>query len=113
MNRFTQKRNTSHILRRVAAAAVVFICAAFLLIRGASSMSDTASTSQLESLRQAIVRSAVHCYAMEGAYPESIDYLKEHYGISWDEKKYVVDYEITGSNLMPGVFVFEIGKGAE
>lgn len=43
---------------------------------------------------------------MEGSYPESLDYLKEHYGITYDPEKYIVDYEIIGSNLMPDVKVF-------
>ena len=37
---------------------------------------------------------------------ESLDYLKEHYGITYDPEKYIVDYEIIGSNLMPDVKVF-------
>lgn len=115
MNRFTQKRNSSHIFRRMAAAVIVFFFAVFLLLFGSSYVRSTADTSHLDSLRQAILRSAVHCYAMEGAYPESLDYIREHYGIDWDRTKYVVDYEITGANLMPDVSVFEIksreGKG--
>ena len=60
----------------------------------------------MENLQQAIRRSAVHCYAVEGSYPESLNYLKEHYGITYDPEKYIVDYEIIGSNLMPDVKVF-------
>lgn len=115
MNRFTQKKNSSPMLRQGAAAVIVFLCAVFLLLSGSASLRDTADDSRLDSLRQAILRSAVHCYAMEGAYPESLDYIREHYGIQWDQTKYVVDYEITGANLMPDVSVFEIksreGKG--
>jgi hypothetical protein len=48
---------------------------------------------------------------MEGAYPESLDYIKEHYGISWDESKYLVDYEVTGANLMPDVTIFSLKSG--
>ncbi len=36
-----------------------------------------------ESLKNAVVQSAVHCYSVEGAYPDSLDYLKKHYGITW------------------------------
>lgn len=112
MNRFTQKRKSSHMLRRMVLTVIVFFCAVVLLLFGSSSVRDTADASQLDSLRQAILRSAVHCYAMEGTYPESLDYIKEHYGIDWDSTKYVVDYEITGANLRPDVSVFKI-KGRE
>lgn len=110
MNRFTQKKTSSPILRQTITAVITFFCALSLLLFGSSSLRDTAGSSQLDSLRQAILRSAVHCYAMEGAYPESLDYIREHYGIDWDKTKYVVDYEITGANLMPDVTVFEIGS---
>ena len=33
-------------------------------------------------------------------------YLKEHYGITYDPDKYLVSYEIIGSNLMPDVKVY-------
>lgn len=111
-NRFSHQKNSSHLLRRILSSVAVFFCAAFLLLKGSSAVSQTASDSQAESLQLAILRSAVHCYAMEGAYPESLDYLREHYGIDWDESRYVVDYEIIGSNLRPQVTVIPIGKGA-
>lgn len=108
MNRFSQKKYSSHLLRRVVTTAAGACCAVVLLIYGTSSIRQSADASQMDSLRQAILRSAVHCYAMEGRYPESLDYIKSHYGISWDSRKYMVDYEITGANLMPDVIVFSI-----
>lgn len=58
-----------------------------------------------ENIENAIVQASVHCYAVEGMYPESLDYLKEHYGISYDEKKYVVKYEVIAQNLRPQIHV--------
>ncbi len=110
MNRFTQKKTSSHLLRRFITTAVVFCCIAAGLLFGSSKVQETADDSQIESLRLAIVRSAVHCYAMEGAYPESLDYIREYYGVSWDPNRYLVDYEIMGSNLMPDVTVFPLNK---
>lgn len=108
MNRYAQKKNSSHLLRRVLTTAAGLSFAIFLLLYGVSSIQRTADASQMDSLRRAILRSAVHCYAMEGRYPESLDYIQTHYGIRWDPIKYVVDYEITGANLMPDVIVFSI-----
>jgi hypothetical protein len=111
MNRFTQKRTVSHIIPKLLLSLTVFVLAIAALWQGTAAIGTTANDSQIDSLRQAVLRSAVHCYAMEGAYPESLDYLKEHYGIDWDTSKYIVDYEVTGSNLMPDVSVFAIGNG--
>ena len=41
----------------------------------------------------------------EGAYPESLSYLKKHYGITWNEKKYKVSYEVIAKNIRPEVQV--------
>ena len=38
---------------------------------------------------------------------EHLDYLKEHYGLTYDETRYIVNYEVMGSNLMPDVTVLE------
>lgn len=58
-----------------------------------------------ESLQNAVIQSAVHCYSVEGAYPESLAYLKKHYGITWNEKKYKVSYEVIVKNIRPEVQV--------
>lgn len=105
MNRFISSKKHSGMFRQLLSAVVLFLCCLLLFLHGVSALSSTADETYTASLRQAILRSAVHCYAMEGRYPESIDYLKEHYGISWDETRYLVDYEIIASNLRPDVTV--------
>ena len=87
MNRF-QKKNTFSPGRLILLVSIMLFLLIFLLFyRGVSSISRTASDQQTENLRLAIQRSAVHCYAVEGVYPESLDYLKEHYGITYDPDK--------------------------
>ena len=44
----------------------------------------------------------------KGAYPDSLDYLKKHYGITWDESKYKVTYEIIAKNIRPEVKVIPL-----
>lgn len=108
MNRFSQKNASSHLLRRLIASIAGICLSVAVLLWGVAAVRTSSDNSQIDSLRQAILRSAVHCYAMKGRYPESLDYIKEHYGISWDSGKYLVDYEITGANLMPDVTIFPI-----
>ena len=43
------------------------------------------------------------------AYPESYEYLKEHYGAMVDEENYAVFYEVFASNIMPDITVIQIG----
>lgn len=103
MKRFYYEKQ--HINLKFAGSIALFLaifCAFFL---GISNVSDETASNQTESLNRAIHRSIAHCYASEGHYPESLDYLKEHYGISYDLEIYFVDYQIFGENLFPDVTI--------
>ena len=49
------------------------------------------------------------CYAQEGFYPATLEYLVEHYGVRLDER-YLVRYKAFASNLRPEVSVYRIGS---
>ena len=57
-------------------------------------------------LSDAIIRSAVQCYAIEGFYPPDIEYLENNYGLLVDHNKYFVSYSVFASNIVPEVEVF-------
>lgn len=63
------------------------------------------------AIRDAVLRSAAECYAVEGAYPGSLGYLETHYGLSVNHRDYVVTYEVFASNLPPDVQVLVRGEG--
>lgn len=63
-------------------------------------------TERFQVLSDAIKHSAVQCYAIEGFYPPSIEYLEQNYGLVVDHDKYVVSYSIFASNIMPDVEVY-------
>lgn len=81
-----------------AAGFCLLLC---LFCAGVDRTEQAAGAARTEQLEQAVRRDAVHCYTVEGRYPDSLDYLKEHYGLSYDESVYRVDYEIFASNLAP------------
>lgn len=58
-----------------------------------------------DAVREAILRSAVQCYALEGAYPEDLIYLRDHYGIQLNTRAYFYHYEYLGANIRPNVEV--------
>ncbi len=58
-----------------------------------------------QQLETALRRAAVACYATEGIYPPTLDYLVEHYGVQIDRNRYSVFYEIFAENLMPQITV--------
>ena len=62
----------------------------------------------LQLTEQAVRRCAVQCYAIEGRYPPSIEYLEEHYGVMINRKKYNVFYDGFASNVMPDITVVPV-----
>lgn len=91
-----------------------FFSVLFFLIIIAAAMKISSFTNgkysqeKLTSVENAVKRAAVSCYAVEGIYPPDISYLKQHYGLAVDEKKYSVFYTIYGSNMMPDIDVLPI-----
>ena len=93
-----------------ALSAALLICVAAIFLILLSSFGQTTLERQQESLTDAIHRDIVQCYALEGVYPPSLEYLQEHYGLTWDPETFFVDYEPIGSNLYPDVTVMIRGK---
>ncbi|MGI6095160.1 MAG: hypothetical protein ACOYBL_06975 [Lachnospiraceae bacterium] len=87
----------------------VFLLIFFLFVQGISSFSESTKKRQKESLENAIMRNVTYCYTVEGSYPESLDYLKENYGLTYDEDLFFVDYHIDGSNIFPDITIIERG----
>lgn len=56
--------------------------------------------------KEAIQKAALECYSIEGAYPESLDYLVENYGLYIQEDMYRIRYHYIGSNIMPDTDVY-------
>lgn len=85
---------------------LVLIPAALLF--AARGLGGRAGQESLAMTEQSIRRAAVQCYALEGYYPSSLDYLKERYGVSVDHTHYFVDYRYVASNLMPDITVLPL-----
>ena len=79
---------------------VVFVVAA-------DQVGSAQSTQEKAILTNALNRSITECYALEGAYPSSLSYLEEHYGLTYDSEHYYIDYQYIGSNLRPTVVIIE------
>lgn len=80
-----------------------------MLLFFATSLNNLSSGRKSESqsqLEQAVRRACVACYAAEGAYPPSLDYLQTHYGVQVDPG-YIVRYMVVAENLMPDITVLE------
>ena len=76
-----------------------------MLFSGSFSRSNLAH--EKEILEKAINRSVTQCYALEGDYPASLTYLKDNYGLTYNEEHFFVDYQYIGGNLRPDITIIE------
>lgn len=75
-----------------------------LAMRNADS---SAKQKELSALKSNVENGITMCYAVEGAYPESVEYLTENYGLVYDKDKYIIDYSRFADNIRPSVNVLE------
>ena len=97
-------------LKRVLAFALPLVLFAAMLawfIIASTNAASSTDAKELSALKTNIENGITMCYAVEGAYPASIEYLCEHYGLIYDRDKFFVDYERFASNVRPTVTVLE------
>ena len=87
---------------------VILVAMIFMVLQGLSAAAEASYGEELRMLESNIWKSVVSCYAVEGFYPESVDYLIENYGLRVDASKFVVHYSIFGSNIMPDIDIREV-----
>ena len=97
-----QQRRT----RRVVAVIVAVVLAVLLWFAWDMTSAQTEAQSAA-SVRTAVLDAAVQCYALEGAYPQSLSYLEENYGVQVNHSRFIVSYEAYASNQLPAVAVLE------
>lgn len=88
-------------------SVVCTVVALFLFIKAVDNIGTANDAEQAKILEQALTRSITACYALEGAYPPDIDYLVEHYGLTYDSAEYFIDYQYIGANLRPDVTIIK------
>ena len=84
----------------------VFLLFISYLYFSINSAEKNASKEKYNILKEALNRSIVQCYAIEGFYPPNVKYLEENYGLVVDYDKYAVSYSVFASNIMPEFDVF-------
>ena len=108
MNRFNRPPLRKRILESMNFSVFFFIAIIIAFLLGISFISSTSSKDQKQVLTDAVSRDIIHCYAVEGYYPPSLTYIENHYGLTYDKSRYIVDYVPVGDNIMPSVTIVEI-----
>lgn len=103
----TRERNGGWLYWLLAAAGAALIL--WVLFTGVSNLESGHTDEGRQQLEDTIRRATVTCYATEGVYPPTIEYLEEHYGVQIDTDHYTVFYDTFAENLMPDITVLATG----
>ena len=76
-----------------------------IFVIGTAFIDDITDEEQCKNLETTLRRDIMQCYAVEGTYPPSLDYLEENYGFFYDKDRFYIDYIAIGSNIMPDVTI--------
>lgn len=87
----------------------LFVLVIGVLLMGFNNAFSVVNDSDLSRVKQNIKDGIVECYAIEGKYPESIEYLKDNYGVYFNDESYQIHYRYLGLNMMPEFDVFTKG----
>lgn len=105
MDRFGKKPKT-RLNRAWHCLSVIFAVFFILFFIGGTNIAGSVSKEeQAKNLEISLRRSIAQCYAIEGTYPPSLDYLVRHYGFNYDADRFFIDYIALGSNIMPDITV--------
>ena len=96
--------------RRDIAALAVFVAIVLVFCLAVEKVTGASDDAELKLVRDAVKNAALTCYAVEGAYPEDLDYLREHYGLGYNEARYMIYYDAFASNVLPDIRVVERGR---
>lgn len=96
-------------LKRDPLSLVFFLLMVLLVVYAVDYIKVKSTSENIQVIEATIKKAAIACYAIEGAYPSKLEYLEENYGLQLNEDKYVFEYDIIGSNVMPWIAVVEKG----
>jgi len=95
-----KKKHTFWIWIVLALAAIFVLVYTFAGHSGEDLTEESAA-----AIQEAVRRSAMQCYVVEGVYPENLSYLEENYGLQINTRDFYVVYDAFASNLPPDIRV--------
>lgn len=100
------KKNAGRGFMGLLVSVLVFVSMLVILLIATRGVAGGNDEEGIRATRVAVQRAAVLCYATEGFYPPTLTYIEENYLIKIDHSRFLVNYNVQGSNLMPNVQVF-------
>lgn len=89
---------------------IVFVCIFILAISANRDIYRKSMDESIKGIEESFLKASIQCYALEGSYPESLEYLRDNYGIRMDEETFFYHYELFSSNVEPIIVVVNKGE---
>ena len=100
-------------IRNMVLMLVLLVAMLVAMFMSSRQVSGSMERESLRIAEQAINRALVTCYATEGSYPAEFSYLEETYGVHIDHSRFLVEYDIFASNIMPSVRLIDRKAASE
>jgi len=108
MRRRIYKKGLWDVLRSMIVPILFTLAVIGMIVYGLQQTDSSSRTEAKRILEDSIRRAVVTCYAIEGRYPESLEYIKVNYNIHVDQSRFVVHYMVIASNIMPDIMVIDL-----
>ena len=77
----------SPVSKSLVISIISFLAAVFIFWEATGFVTNRTDQEEVRILERAVNRGIVHCYTIEGAYPENLQHLKDNYGLTYDEER--------------------------
>jgi len=108
MKKSIYRKSAWDFLRSAILPLLFTVAVMLIVISGLHQTEQAGRAEAARILEDSIRRAVVTAYATQGRYPESIQYIEEHFGIHIDRDRFVVHYQIFASNIFPDIAVIEL-----
>ena len=100
-----------HTLARGLALTLAVFAALFCgAVAAVQQIGASSGSMEGQLVLDAVCSAALACYAVEGAYPQSLEGLERGYGLAYNKDAYIVSYDAFASNIMPNIQVLRKGE---
>lgn len=99
---YSDKTGKKNLVLWICIAAILIFLALFIIVEDPGR--DISEESAF-AIKQAVEKSALQCYVVEGVYPPNLKYLEDNYGLHVNKDDFYITYNAFASNLPPTVVV--------
>ena len=93
----------------ITACVILAVIIAGIVFYNVFSVTEADIADREDAIRQTVQERALQCYVIENAYPESLAYLEENYGLTVNKDDYLIVYDLFAENQPPQIKVIYQG----